>query len=365
MRIPGSRTAKSFLNYLISKPPPSDWKHFSRLYIKSENSNWVLDSIKEEMEMVSNSIGIQLVKENFAPKLKNQCVFYTSKYEALKNLDFKKNKIAFPMYHGNPDLNAEAKFHYEKIKKNHKNIDRIQVSNSLMKEIILETGIDKDKVFQIPISIDIDKFAFSTSVEEKINKKNIIGINPNSFLIGSFQKDGQGWGPGNKPKLIKGPDIFLEVIKRLKNKYPQVEVLLTGPARGFVKNGLKKLNVRYYHFDLKNFSDISTYYRCLNAYLVTSREEGGPRAILESMASGVPIVTTKVGQAADLVKNESNGWITEVGDIDSLVFWVERIINNEYSSKKILTTARQVALKNSYSSQEVLWRNFMQGFIEK
>ena len=28
------------------------------------------------------------------------------------------------------------------------------------------------------------------------------------IIIGSFQKDGQGWGDGTMPKLIKGPDIF-------------------------------------------------------------------------------------------------------------------------------------------------------------
>jgi len=35
-------------------------------------------------------------------------------------------------------------------------------------------------------------------------------------------------------------------------------------------------------------------------YLVTSREEGGPKALLESMASGIPVVSTRVGMADDL-----------------------------------------------------------------
>jgi len=44
--------------------------------------------------------------------------------------------------------------------------------------------------------------------------------------------------------------------------------------------------------------------QALDLYIVASREEGEPKAILESMASGVPLVTTEVGQAMDFVEHE-------------------------------------------------------------
>ena len=59
-----------------------------------------------------------------------------------------------------------------------------------------------------------------------------------SLLIGSFQKDGIGWGEGNEPKLIKGPDIFINSLEKIK-KCCDPFVILTGPSRGFVKKGLK------------------------------------------------------------------------------------------------------------------------------
>jgi glycosyltransferase involved in cell wall biosynthesis len=42
----------------------------------------------------------------------------------------------------------------------------------------------------------------------------------------------------------------------------------------------------------------------MDIYIVTGWHEGGPKAVLESMAAGVPLVTTRVGQAMDLVQNE-------------------------------------------------------------
>ena len=48
--------------------------------------------------------------------------------------------------------------------------------------------------------------------------KHNLGIPEDYLVIGSFQKDGEGWGEGLKPKLIKGPDIFIETIKLIKQK---------------------------------------------------------------------------------------------------------------------------------------------------
>ena len=41
-----------------------------------------------------------------------------------------------------------------------------------------------------------------------------LGLPGSAFVVGSFQKDGVGWGEGLEPKLIKGPDVLLAVAER-------------------------------------------------------------------------------------------------------------------------------------------------------
>ena len=65
----------------------------------------------------------------------------------------------------------------------------------------------------------------------------------NAMVIGSFQKDGSGWKEGLIPKMVKGPDIFLRAIEILNNSIPELFVLLTGSARGYVRHGLEKMKV--------------------------------------------------------------------------------------------------------------------------
>ena len=59
-------------------------------------------------------------------------------------------------------------------------------------------------------------------------------------------------------------------------------------------------------------------YSALDAYVVPSRQEGGPKSVLEAMASGVPIVSTRVGQATELIRDGENGRLVEVEDAEAL-----------------------------------------------
>ena len=57
----------------------------------------------------------------------------------------------------------------------------------------------------------------------------------------------------------------------------------------------------------------------MDLYLITSREEGGPKGLIESMAAGVPVVSTRVGMAPALIKDGINGAIAAVDDIEGLI----------------------------------------------
>jgi glycosyltransferase involved in cell wall biosynthesis len=178
-------------------------------------------------------------------------------------------------------------------------------------------GIPDDKVTMIPIGVDLDIFR-PPSPEEKERLRKQLGIHPEYVVIGSFQKDGIGWGEGLEPKLVKGPDLFLQVMGRLKSQ-ADILVLLTGPARGYVRRGLESMGIPYRHILLDSYAEVAPYYQVLDLYLVTSREEGGPKAVMESLASGVPLVSTRVGMAADLIEDGVNGFLCEVEDVDALV----------------------------------------------
>ena len=83
------------------------------------------------------------------------------------------------------------------------------------------------------------------------------------------------------PKLIKGPDIFISKIKKLSKQKKNLKVVLTGKRRAYVINQLKKYNIDFAYFEMTSFKTLNELYNILDLYMVTSRVEGGPQAILE------------------------------------------------------------------------------------
>jgi glycosyltransferase involved in cell wall biosynthesis len=227
-----------------------------------------------------------------------------------------------------------------------------------MEDVVLESGIDPPKVHRIPLGINLTHFPMRTVASHR-NARLELGLPPDATVIGSFQKDGEGWGDGDRPKLIKGPDVLLAVLEQLKDDVPNLWVLLSGAARGFVRRGLERLGIPYVYRWVSNYSDIGSLYHASDLVLVTSREEGGPKAVLESMATGVPLVSTRVGQAPDLVQDGVNGRLTGVGDVPALASAARDLLHASPASRTQLQhAARLTAEANSYERQLPLWRSF-------
>jgi glycosyltransferase involved in cell wall biosynthesis len=194
-------------------------------------------------------------------------------------------------------------------------------------------GFDENKLSLVPIAVDLKVFRPRTE-EFKREIRDRLGFKHNQIVIGSFQKDGIGWQSGDIPKLIKGPDIFLDVVSELR-KNIEVTVLLTGPSRGYVKSGLQEAGISFQHLEIKDYKSISDYYQALDIYLITSREEGGPKGLLESMASGIPVVSTPVGMAVDLIEDMENGGLVDNFNPKAISMKVLEIINSQEKNKMI------------------------------
>ena len=206
------------------------------------------------------------------------------------------------------------------------NVDKIITISKIGENILLSEGVDRNKVCHIPLGIDTRLFTPPTPVQRTAMRR-ALDIPDDALCIGSFQKDGEGWDDGMSPKWVKGPDVFLQVVDRLRNDF-NLCILLTGPARGYVKAGLERMGVPYRHVWLKRYQDVARHFWALDLYVIASRDEGGPMAVLESMASGVPLVSTRVGMSVDLVSNGVNGYLSEVEDSDDLAASASKLIES-------------------------------------
>jgi glycosyltransferase involved in cell wall biosynthesis len=351
----------------IIKAASWNWKPYSRLILYGDDSGWVLDWEMRELKTICGSLGVQVIKPLWKHARQPQSVFYSNQF-FLQNeqwLDILPHRIGLAYFHGLPGTGNDAFDRvYAGLKNHHEKLSRIQVSHTEMRDVILQTGIDPSKVFLIPIGINTSYFPFRTDAMKQ-NARIELGVPGSAFVVGSFQKDGIGWEDGLEPKNEKGPDVFVETMRLLKKDIPELFVLLSGPARGYVKKGLEEADIPYLHIYLQSYPEIAKLFQAIDLYVVASRQEGGPKAILESMASGVPLVTTRVGQAMDLVKHGENAFMTGVEDVDALASYALQVYRSSQTDlQPMLIAGRKTAEANSYENQTPLWAEFMKGFVE-
>ena len=96
----------------------------------------------------------------------------------------------------------------------------------------------------------------------------------------------------------------MEKIKS-KNTEKNLKVLIAGYRRNYVINELKKLDIDFINFEKPKTKILNELYNCLDLYIVASRTEGGPMAILECGLARVPIISTDVGIASEILNPKS------------------------------------------------------------
>jgi glycosyltransferase involved in cell wall biosynthesis len=84
-------------------------------------------------------------------------------------------------------------------------------------------------------------------------------------------------------------------------------------------------------------------YRRAAVLVLPSAQETSPMVIAEAMASGIPVVATRVGGVPHLVKEGRTGFLVEVGDIDALAQRVAELVDEERTRDFFGAAARRYA----------------------
>lgn len=332
MSIP--RGLRSLLS--LASRPISGRGELPALYYVVPGVNWVLDWVGYYVTRnVQEQFGLRSLVVSSARDLSGQIVHYGSLWDTLANLEARhtgRNVAVGTIFHGQKD-SPEFQEALGRVLAKKGAFAKLHTASTIMQNRLLSWGVPADKLATIPLGVDLERFG-PASKEEREKRRMELGIPEDAFCIGSFHKDGQGMAEGITPKLIKGPDVLVETLSRL-NKRHKIFVLLSAPARGYVKRGLDAANVRYKHVVEEDYHRIPRLYDAIDLYLLTSREEGGPKGVLEALASGVPFVGTKVGLVPDVVRSGVEGLLTESEDTDGLVEAVSKLVDQPELRKVI------------------------------
>ena len=131
----------------------------------------------------------------------------------------------------------------------------------------------------------------------------------------------------------KRPYDILDAFKSLGDlKNPAVLVMVgDGPLRGRLEQQVDKSKTGNIIFaGFKNLSEIPQYYACADIFVLPSQYDPTPKVINEAMNFRLPVVVSNgVGTVHDLVQDNKNGLVFNVGDVDTLASKLKALICDE------------------------------------
>jgi glycosyltransferase involved in cell wall biosynthesis len=312
-----------------------------------EGTGWVVDEMGEVVRR--ELAGRCLMQVGHDPRgYRGVTLHYGSPSLYLKNARFREahpsNRLLFTWSHGqpsNPDPNIQENI--AQLPEGAAWADCVHVLTTTARDFLLSRDIPPEKIVHVPQGVNTRVFHPPTPAERAAVRARL-GVPDDAICIGSFQKDSPGWdNSSHEMKWLKGPDVLADVLERLAQRY-RLYILLTSPARGYLIERLERAGIAYRHDVLPDHAALVSYYHALDLYLITSRDEGGPMSLLEGMASGLSMVSTRMGMPKDVVRQGENGLLVDIDDVDGLVDAAHRLIGDPDWAARVREAARAAAL---------------------
>jgi glycosyltransferase involved in cell wall biosynthesis len=153
----------------------------------------------------------------------------------------------------------------------------------------------------------VDLHAFRRTRVDTVAKKRELGLEPGRPVVGMIAP--------LKPQ--KAPLDFVRLAGLVHRSRPDARFVLVGDGelRGAVEEEAARLGLSGMLLLTGWRRDIAELLRCFDLFVLTSLWEGLPRVYLEALASGVPVVGTRVDGAAEVIRDGVNGYLVEPGDV--------------------------------------------------
>lgn len=196
--------------------------------------------------------------------------------------------------------------------------------SGVLSEKYIEKGIGKkENHYTVYSGMKLSKFY---QARDKINYKEKyeeLGINAGDFVIGNVAR--LETRKGHKFLL----DAFKNVVEKQKEGHVKLLIIGEGDKRKYLENYVKKLNLRDKVIFIGYSEDVEELMALMDVFVLTSLREGLPRVLVQAAAVGMPSVAFNVDGVSEIIKDNYNGFLVELGDLEQAENRIMRYMNNK------------------------------------
>ncbi len=211
-------------------------------------------------------------------------------------------------------------------------VDGIVAVSQDVKTAILDTmfGIPEEKISVILNCVDVHRYRDGFNPEKK---RQELGFGPNDqvgVVVATFKRQ-------------KGHQFLIKAAADMKMRYPNFQILFVGD--GELRDPLQNLTDEFGLTDRIHFlgtrSDVPAILAASDVFILPSLWEGLPMALIEAMASGLPVVATDVSGTKQVVIDGKTGILVQPGESNQLVAAIAKLLDDSLIAENMGSASRQ------------------------
>lgn len=211
----------------------------------------------------------------------------------------------------------------------------ISVSQAL-KEVAVRIGVPEENIIVIPNGVDLAKF-FSMDKQEARKMANLPIDRRIILSVGHLCE-------------LKGFHLLIDGMRDLLKKIGQDLLLIIvggnsieGDFRAYLQQRIVRQGLEN-HVILagpKSHNELRIWYNAADLFCLASSREGWPNVCFESLACGVPVITTRVGGTPEIICSSDYGILVNERSAEALTAGLQQGLKTEWNPEKMIAYARQ------------------------
>jgi glycosyltransferase involved in cell wall biosynthesis len=185
----------------------------------------------------------------------------------------------------------------------------VAVSPEVRDDLVALKVAPREKFAVIRLGIELEE-RVGGGADGRLETRRLLGISPDRFTVGWI---------GRMTGVKRAGDVLL-ALRSLRERGVDACLCMIGdgPERDDVEERAHELGIVRDCFFLGYQDEVAPFYAALDTLILPSGNEGTPVSAIEALASGCPVVATRVGGVPDVVRDGEDGFLVEPGDVDAM-----------------------------------------------
>jgi sugar transferase (PEP-CTERM/EpsH1 system associated) len=224
----------------------------------------------------------------------------------------------------------------------------LSVSSRIADRMASEIRFPLGKITTIHNGVDLNRF----KPRHRDHARERLGLPADRFVIGS----------AGRMVPVKDHDTLVSALALLQTRGVRVVAVMAGngPLESHLRQRVQELglDVRF----LGSRPDMEQILPACDVFVSSSTSEGLSNTILEAMATGIPVVATRVGGTDELVEDGHTGLLVPASDPQAMAAAVMRIATEPFTQRAMATRSRERAERQF--ALDTMVRNYERVYLE-